>query len=144
MSDCAIKHCRGREYYCTVELTLHVIGGKWKPIILYHLGKEGTRRFGELKQAMPNITQKMLTQQLRELEHDGLINRQVYAQVPPKVEYSLSEFGQSIMPVMQSLCLWGQSYEERFQESRPTAVLDKIQDVRDTCQICGIDPVAIS
>ena len=145
MSDCAIKQCRGREYYCTVELTLHVIGGKWKPIILYHLGKEGTRRFGELKQAMPNITQKMLTQQLRELEHDGLIHRQIYAQVPPKVEYSLSEFGGSIMPVMQSLCQWGQSYEERFQESGQTGRIDPPQaDIRASCQICGINPGAAS
>lgn len=111
------KQCRGHKYYCTVELSLHVIGGKWKPVILYHLSREEMRRFGEIKKSMPNITQKMLTQQLRELEHDGLIHREVYAQVPPKVEYSLSEFGKSIMPIMESLCQWGQRYEEKFQES---------------------------
>lgn len=127
MADCAKKQCRGREYYCTVELTLHIIGGKWKPIILYHLGQEGTRRFGEIKKIMPNITQKMLTQQLRELESDSLITRQVYAQVPPKVEYSLSEFGRSILPVLQSLCQWGQSYEERFQVSDQNDRLDDSQ-----------------
>lgn len=114
MTECNRKEIRGRDYYCTVELTLNVIGGKWKPVILYHLGSLGVKRFGELKQMMPNITQKMLTQQLRELEYDGLVHRQVYAEVPPRVEYSLTEFGHSIMPVMQSLCLWGQSYEEKF------------------------------
>ncbi len=145
MADCAIKKCRGREYYCTVELTLHVIGGKWKPIILYHLSNEGTQRFGKLKQAMPNITQKMLTQQLRELEHDGLILRQVYAQVPPKVEYTLSEFGWSIMPVLQSLCQWGQSYEERFQESSRTDRVERHQpDLRDSCRMDDLTPTAIS
>ena len=115
MTECTRKEIHGREYYCTIELTLNVIGGKWKPIILYHLGNEETKRFGELKQKMPNITQKMLTQQLRELEHDGLVHRQVYAEVPPKVEYSLTGFGRTIMPVMENLCRWGQSYEEKFR-----------------------------
>jgi DNA-binding HxlR family transcriptional regulator len=103
-----------------MELTLQVIGGKWKPIILYHLSDNGTRRFGELKQMMPNITQKMLTQQLRELERDGLIHRVVYAQVPPKVEYSLTELGMSLLPIMQSLNQWGRQYEEQSH------VLDEI------------------
>lgn len=114
MSECSLKQCRGHKYYCAIELSLHVIGGKWKPIILYHLSREEKRRFGEIKRSMPNITQKMLTQQLRELEHDGMIHRKVYAQVPPKVEYSLTEFGQSIMPIMEALCKWGRSYEEKF------------------------------
>lgn len=115
MTDCALKKQGKKEYYCTVELTLQVIGGKWKPVILYHLFNDGIRRFGELKQAMPNITQKMLTQQLRELEHDGLVNRHVYAEVPPKVEYSLSEFGLTILPVLQSLSQWGTAFEQRIQ-----------------------------
>jgi len=119
MTECNRKEIHGRAYYCTVELTLNIIGGKWKPIILYHLGNEGTKRFGEMKQKMPNITQKMLTQQLRELEHDGLVHRRVYAEVPPKVEYSLTDFGRTIIPVMQNLCQWGQSYEEKFQMAPP-------------------------
>jgi DNA-binding HxlR family transcriptional regulator len=126
MTDCTRKEIHGREYYCTVELTLNVIGGKWKPIILYHLGNEGTKRFGELKQLMPNITQKMLTQQLRELEHDGLVHRQVYAEVPPRVEYSLTGFGRTIMPVMENLCNWGQSYEGKFR-SLPSCGAEKEQ-----------------
>ena len=112
MTECQVRMAAGYEYYCSVELTIKVIGGKWKPIILYHLGREGTHRFGELRQAMPNITQKMLTQQLRELEKDGLINRKVYAQVPPRVEYSLTSLGQTIIPVLQHLSRWGQQYEQ--------------------------------
>ncbi|OGR11415.1 MAG: HxlR family transcriptional regulator [Desulfobacterales bacterium RIFOXYA12_FULL_46_15] len=115
MTGCALKKQGEKRYYCAVELTLQVIGGKWKPIILYHLFNDGIRRFGELKQAMPNITQKMLTQQLRELEQDGLVNRHVYAEVPPKVEYSLSEFGLTILPVLQSLSQWGRAFEQRIQ-----------------------------
>lgn len=109
-----LKHCAGRSYYCSVELTIQLIGGKWKPIILYHLGTNGTHRFGELRRSIPNITQKMLTQQLRELEKDGIIDRKVYPEVPPKVEYTLSETGQTIMPVLKQLCLWGKDYEARF------------------------------
>lgn len=115
MSGCLLKQCGSHKYYCSVELSLHVIGGKWKPIILYHLSREELKRFGEIRKSMPNITQKMLTKQLRELEHDGLILRKVYAEVPPKVEYSLSELGKSIMPIMESLCQWGKSYAEKFQ-----------------------------
>lgn len=127
MTECNRKVIHGREYYCTVELTLNIIGGKWKPIILYHLGNEGIKRFGELKQMMPNITQKMLTQQLRELEHDGLVHRKVYAEVPPKVEYSLTDFGRTIMPVLQSLCRWGQSYEEKFRIAPAGAAAEREQ-----------------
>lgn len=95
-----------------VENTLRVIGGKWKPLILWHL-MEGTKRFGELKRVIPGITQKMLTQQLRELETDQLVHREVYAQVPPKVEYSLTDFGHTLGPVLDLLCDWGKTYEQR-------------------------------
>ncbi len=124
MSECTLRRFRGREYYCTVELTLTIIGGKWKPIILYHLGEGGTHRFGELKRAMPNITQKMLTQQLRELENDGLVHRQVYAEVPPKVEYSLTEFGRTILPVLQSLSQWGESYQAKYKLQSQRQTID--------------------
>jgi DNA-binding HxlR family transcriptional regulator len=98
-------------YACPVELTLKVIGGKWKVLILWHL-KDQKRRFNEFKKLMPDITIKMLTQQLRELEEDGLVHRKVYAQVPPKVEYSLSKQGESIKPVLESMCNWGTEYSE--------------------------------
>ena len=92
-----------------VEFALQVLGGKWKPLIVYHLEQAGRLRFGELGRLMPGITQKMLTQQLRDLEGDGLVLRQVFAQVPPRVEYSLTELGLSAKPVLEQLCAFGRS-----------------------------------
>ncbi|WP_051459413.1 winged helix-turn-helix transcriptional regulator [Paenibacillus zanthoxyli] len=92
-----------KEINCEKELTLAVIGGKWKLIILWHLGLEGTKRFSELKKRIPHITQKMLTNQLRELEEDQLIRRNVYPEVPPRVEYTLTEHGESLMPVLKMM-----------------------------------------
>lgn len=100
------------EINCEKELTLAVIGGKWKLIILWHLGHEGTKRFGELNKLIPHITKKMLTNQLRELEDDQLISRKVYSEVPPRVEYSLTEYGVSLMPVLQMMYEWGKKYGE--------------------------------
>lgn len=100
------------EINCEKELTLAVIGGKWKLIILWHLGHEGTKRFGELNKLIPHITKKMLTNQLRELEDDQLISRKVYSEVPPRVEYSLTEYGISLMPVLQMMYEWGKNYGE--------------------------------
>ena len=113
---CSLKGYGDKIYNCPVELSLQVVGGKWKLVILWQLGTNGTKRFSELKRIMANITQKMLTQQLRELEADGLVHRKVYAQVPPKVEYSLTEFGRTLMPVLESLCKWGEAFEKRLQE----------------------------
>lgn len=98
-----------KKYNIAVEATLEVIGGKWKCVILCHL-THGKKRTSELKKLMPNITQKMLTQQLRELEDDGVINRISYNQVPPKVEYELSEYGKSLQSILDSLCAWGESH----------------------------------
>ena len=98
-----------KEYLCQMELTLDLIGGKWKSLILWHLSK-GTLRFGEIKSSLPKVTQKMLTQQLRELEKDGFIIRKVYPEVPPKVEYSLSDLGRSLVPILQSLSDWANTY----------------------------------
>lgn len=97
-------------FNCEKELTLSVIGGKWKMLILWHLGKEGTKRFGELKSLMPGITQRMLVNQLRELEEDQIVHREVYPVVPPKVEYSLTEQGQTLMPILDSMYEWGKNY----------------------------------
>ncbi|WP_150270251.1 winged helix-turn-helix transcriptional regulator [Paenibacillus tepidiphilus] len=98
-----------KKYNISVEATLEVIGGKWKCVILCHLMR-GKKRTSELKRLMPSITQKMLTQQLRELEEDGVINRVVYNQVPPKVEYELSEYGQGLEGILNSLCTWGEKH----------------------------------
>jgi len=96
-----------QKYDWGMDATLGVIGGKWKPLILYELSDE-TLRFSQLfNRIQPKITQRMLTKQLRELERDGLITRKVYAQVPPKVEYSLTEMGKSLMPILEQLCKWG-------------------------------------
>ncbi|MFJ8265381.1 winged helix-turn-helix transcriptional regulator [Peribacillus asahii] len=88
-----------------------MVGGKWKPLIIWHLSNQ-TMRFNELKRALPKVTQKMLTQQLREMEAHGLIQRNVYPVVPPKVEYSLTELGQSLSPLLKEMCDWGQKYLE--------------------------------
>ncbi|SEG38867.1 transcriptional regulator, HxlR family [Saccharopolyspora kobensis] len=98
--------------YCTVEAAMEVVGGKWKMAILNYL-TEGPRRFGELKRALPSITQRMLTRQLRELEADGIVLRTVYAQVPPKVEYSLTAIGKSLEDILKRLEEWGAWYREQ-------------------------------
>lgn len=92
---------------CQVEDALGILVGKWKPVILLFLLQEGTKRFSELKRKMPGITQKMLTKQLRELEDEDIIKRVVYAQVPPKVEYSMTEYGRSLEPVLDAMHEWG-------------------------------------
>jgi DNA-binding HxlR family transcriptional regulator len=113
-TPCGRKRCRGKEYSCSMELSLAVIGGKWKPLILWHLRDVGTLRFSALRRTMPTITQKMLTQQLRELEADGLITRTVHAEVPPRVEYGLTEHGRDIIPILEALCRFGKQFEARF------------------------------
>lgn len=102
-----------KTFNCEKELTLSIIGGKWKMLVLWHLGKSGTKRFGELKKLMPGITQRMLVTQLRELEDHLIVHREVYPVVPPKVEYSLTEQGESLMPILDSMYDWGKDYMER-------------------------------
>lgn len=94
---------------CPIERTLNLIGGKWKTVILWHLGNDGVLRYGELKRRMPQITERMFSRQLKELQNAGLIERKEYPQVPPKVEYSLTGKGQSLMPVLNMMCEWGKS-----------------------------------
>lgn len=111
-----MKSCPS-SYNCPVEATLDLIGGKYKALILWHL-IDNTLRFNELSKLIPHATPKMLTQQLRELEADRLITRRVYPVVPPKVEYSLSSFGESIIPVLESMCNWGSAYLDEL-DTRP-------------------------
>ena len=102
-----------KTYNIGVEATLDVIGGKWKPIILCHLGN-GAMRTGELRRAIPQITQKMMTQQLRELEDDRIIDRQVYEQVPPKVVYQLTDYGKTLGQLLVDMSIWGEKRVERL------------------------------
>lgn len=112
MADrCGPKKLGDKNYRCFFELALLVMGGKWKPIILYHLGVGGVLRFSELGRSMPDVTDRMLTRQLRELEADRLIQRTVYRQVPPKVEYSLTELGLGLFPLLLQMRAWGETYE---------------------------------
>ncbi|MBL3527451.1 MAG: winged helix-turn-helix transcriptional regulator [gamma proteobacterium endosymbiont of Lamellibrachia anaximandri] len=99
-------------YNCPVEATIDVIGGKWKIIIIHHL-LSGTKRFGELRRLIPQVTQRMLTSQLRELEKGGVVHREVYPQVPPKVEYSLTELGGTLEPVLWVMHDWGKSFMDQ-------------------------------
>jgi len=94
---------------CPVTTTLSVIGGKWKPIILYTL-YEDTKRFSQIKKLIPAISQKMLTQQLRELEADDIISRKVYPVVPPKVEYSMTDHGRTLIPILDAMVAWGEKH----------------------------------
>lgn len=109
-SSCNNLKFKNKNYACTFEITIDLIGGKWKPLIIWQLGTKGTKRFNELRKLLPGITQKMLTQQLRELETDNLVNRKVYPQVPPKVEYSLTDLGETLMPILSMMCSWGRDY----------------------------------
>lgn len=102
---------------CPVETTLDIIGGKWKGIILYQL-IGGTKRFNEFRRLNPGITQFMLTLQLRELERDGIVHREVYKEVPPKVEYSLTDFGRTLEPIIVSMKKWGETYKIRLKDIR--------------------------
>jgi DNA-binding HxlR family transcriptional regulator len=116
-----IDTVKSRQYGCSVEATLEIIGGKWKGVLLYHL-LPSTRRFNELKRLCPGITQRMLTLQLRELERDGVIHREVYAVVPPKVEYSLTAFGRSLEPMLVLMRDWGALYIQRLEQAARAAL----------------------
>lgn len=106
---------------CEVESTIQVIGGRWKVLILRELFG-GVKRFGQLHRALYGITQKMLTQQLREMEEDGLIHREVYLQVPPKVEYSLTPLGESLKPILDAMHEWGKNFLSKKMEKHREAV----------------------
>lgn len=107
---------KGRKYNNPVELSLEIIGGKWKMPIIWRL-KDGTKRYGELRRSLPRVTHKMLTQQLRELEEAEIITRKVYPEVPPKVEYSLTLLGRSVIPVIDLLREWGEEYRGVFPKN---------------------------
>ena len=119
-----------KEDNCPVEATLELIGGKYKALILWHLS-QGILRFSELRQVIKGATPKMLTQQLRELEANGLVHREVYPVIPPKVEYSLTETGRSLMPVLVAMRDWGADYLRR-------------KDTEPCCFMMGTTPIVNS
>ncbi|WP_425340063.1 winged helix-turn-helix transcriptional regulator [Onishia taeanensis] len=115
------KNMRHQSYACSfgcsVEAAIEAIGGKWKGVILFHL-TDGTKRFNELRRLMPSVTQRMLTKQLRELERDGIVHRHVYAEVPPRVEYRLTAFGETLEPILKELEAWGSQYLDKLSALR--------------------------
>ena len=107
-------------YRCHFELTLQLIGGKWKLLVIYFLSLQDVIRFGQLRRALPEISERMLVRQLRELEDDGLVSRTVYGTVPPRVDYALTPLGESLVPIMESLKAWGNMYELSRAQSKST------------------------
>ncbi|MFG1320974.1 winged helix-turn-helix transcriptional regulator [Xanthobacter autotrophicus] len=106
---------------CVVEGALALIGGKWKGVVLYHLLQEKVLRFNEIRRRLPNVTPRMLTAQLRELEADGFVERKVYPEVPPKVEYRLTRHGMSLAPVIAALKAWGDAHIDLEARVKPSA-----------------------
>ena len=106
-------------YRCHFELTLQLIGGKWKLLVIYFLSLQEVIRFSQLRRSLPEISERMLVRQLRELEEDGLVHRKVYGTVPPRVDYSLTPLGVSLVPIMESLKAWGNMYEKSRSQTDP-------------------------
>src|SRR3990172_2283381 len=101
----------GKEFHCAMDITMNYIGGKWKTVVLWYLRKD-KKRFGELKKLIPNITEKMLSLQLKDLESDGIVRRKIYPEVPPKVEYYLTDFGKTLIPMLEEIAKWGRGLAE--------------------------------
>ncbi|MFC6334155.1 winged helix-turn-helix transcriptional regulator [Paenibacillus septentrionalis] len=117
-----LNKLKNGDFNCEKELTLSIIGGKWKLIILWHLGKEGPQRFSELQRLLPKITHKMLTSQLKELTDDGIIHREVFPEVPPRVEYSMTELGLTLMPLLELMYDWGKKRIEDIKKQNEQSV----------------------
>lgn len=106
---------KGQTYFCAMDLTMSFIGGKWKAIVLWYL-KNGRKRFGELRKLVPGISEKMLSLQLRELEKDGIVKRTVFPEIPPRVEYELTEEGKTLIPTLNAIAEWGRGKAKRDGE----------------------------
>ncbi|MDP4105791.1 MAG: helix-turn-helix domain-containing protein [Bacillota bacterium] len=104
------------DFNCEKELTLSIISGKWKIVILWHLGVEGPHRFSDLQRLFPKISHKILANQLHELMEDGIVHREVYPEVPPKVEYSMTELGMTLLPIVEMMYEWGKKRIEEFKK----------------------------
>lgn len=101
----------GKEYHCAMDITMRYIGGKWKTVVLWYLKKD-KKRFSELKKLIPNITEKMLSLQLKELEKDGIVSRKLFPEIPPRVEYGLTPFGKTLIPMLEEIAKWGRIQAE--------------------------------
>jgi len=117
------------ENTCPVTATMKVLGGKWKTILINAIYLTSPARFGELKRSVVGITQSMLTSQLRELEDDGIITRKIYAEIPPRVEYTLTEFGLTLSPIIQSMADWGKEYRFNNESKIPSKRQSKTKKV---------------
>lgn len=115
-----VFHLHGNEYHCAMDVTMDYIGGKWKTVVLWYLKKE-KKRFNELKRHIPAITEKMLSIQLKQLEKDGIISRKVYPEIPPRVEYSLTELGKTLIPVLDAIAKWGRKLADEKGKLVPRA-----------------------
>ena len=115
---------------CPMNLTINILSGKWKLAILWHLSR-GTIRFNELQRLLANITQKTLTMQLRELERDGIIYREVYPESPPRVEYGLTNIGESMQPILSAMCEWGKDYKKLMNENNIVSVTGQYTEIFD-------------
>ncbi|MGE7672029.1 winged helix-turn-helix transcriptional regulator [Lysinibacillus sp. NPDC094403] len=111
------------DYHCEKELTLSIISGKWKVVILWHLGVEGPHRFSELQRLFPKISHKILTNQLRELMEDGIVHREVFPEVPPKVEYSMTELGMTLLPIVEMMYEWGKKRIDQIKQESTKEVI---------------------
>jgi DNA-binding HxlR family transcriptional regulator len=98
----------GKEFHCAMDITMNYVGGKWKTVVLWYL-KNDRKRFSELRKLIPNITEKMLSLQLKDLEQDGIVTRKVYKEIPPRVEYYLTDFGKTLIPMLEEIALWGRN-----------------------------------
>ncbi|MEZ4789549.1 MAG: winged helix-turn-helix transcriptional regulator [Flavobacteriales bacterium] len=103
----------GHVYHCALDVTMELVGGKWKTIVLWYLRKD-KKRFSELRKLIPGITEKMLSMQLRQLEHDGFVSRTVYPEVPPRVEYALTPHGRTLLPLLEEIAAWGRMMGKKF------------------------------
>ncbi|AVK82640.1 transcriptional regulator [Lysinibacillus sp. B2A1] len=111
------------DYYCEKELTLSIISGKWKVVILWHLGVEGPHRFSELQRLFSKISHKILTNQLRELMEDGIVHREVFPEVPPKVEYSMTDLGMTLLPIVEMMYEWGKKRINQIKQESNNGVV---------------------
>jgi DNA-binding HxlR family transcriptional regulator len=126
-----IFRINGKTYHCAMDVTMEYIGGKWKTVVLWYL-RNKTMRFGELKKQIPDITEKMLSLQLKSLESDGLIKRKVYAEVPLRVEYSMTDFGRTLLPVLDAIAKWGRKMGDEHGTVEETNRIKKAKKSRQS------------